>query len=215
MVKLKAPPKKRKGTRNKYQVCTEEENKRYNRVLGERLRTQSNEDRNGETQTTESRKRRLDEVISILNQTRDETLPKVPKIEKKTTMSEGTTAIQDAREAAIQERDKEMYEELTKAFIRNKREDKKQQTINELSKELYVRDRWMGIRRLKNEFKPIPYSRKRTNTGEHVGKDRIAEESAKYLATSQWKDNGERHNFRTRKNVREETHYETGEITLK
>ena len=50
------------------------------------------------------------------------------------------------------------------------------------------RDIWKGIRNLKKEYTPTPYSRK-TKSGEHVTMNRIAEQAGRYLAEEQWGKN--------------------------
>lgn len=41
-----------------------------------------------------------------------------------------------------------------------------------------IKDQWMGVKRLKTDYRPIPYQKK-TKEGRHVGKADMAEESAK------------------------------------
>eukprot|EP00975_Prorocentrum_lima_P058186 12209021-Prorocentrum_lima.AAC.1 len=47
------------------------------------------------------------------------------------------------------------------------------------------RDRWMGIRQMKREYAPLPYSR-RAGDGTHVGPSQVLSYSATCLATQQW-----------------------------
>ena len=48
--------------------------------------------------------------------------------------------------------------------------------IRALSKDLDVRDRWMGIRQLKSDYNPSPYNRKEMH-GKHIPKQFIAEKT--------------------------------------
>eukprot|EP00975_Prorocentrum_lima_P049022 10258069-Prorocentrum_lima.AAC.1 len=48
-----------------------------------------------------------------------------------------------------------------------------------------VRDRWLGLRALKSNYAPTPYSRV-TSTGSHVGPEHIAQKAADYLRDTHW-----------------------------
>eukprot|EP00959_Pyramimonas_sp_CCMP1952_P199602 4175202-Pyramimonas_sp.AAC.1 len=48
-----------------------------------------------------------------------------------------------------------------------------------------VRDRWIGLRRMRSEYTPQPYAYKKAN-GAPVPLHERAEEAAKHLATKQW-----------------------------
>jgi len=58
--------------------------------------------------------------------------------------------------------------------------------IKSLSGDLDIRDRWLGIRSLKTDFKPQPYHRKDAQ-GNPISADQIANEFAKHLAEKIWK----------------------------
>ena len=57
--------------------------------------------------------------------------------------------------------------------------------LESVSRELDIRDRWLGIRQMKKQFAPNPYCRK-DERGRHIPKDRLAEETAKFLAEEVW-----------------------------
>ena len=48
-----------------------------------------------------------------------------------------------------------------------------------------IRDKWLGIRQLKSEYKPQSYHRT-NSTGEHIHHSNRAQEAANYLKTKQW-----------------------------
>ena len=54
-----------------------------------------------------------------------------------------------------------------------------------LDKDVDIRDKWMGIKSLKSEYKTMPYSRK-TKGGKHIHKKQRAEMAAQYLEKEQW-----------------------------
>ena len=86
--------------------------------------------------------------------------------------------------------------------------------LDSLSKDLDVRDRWMGIRGIKKEYQPSPYHRK-TADESHIPKHKIAEEAARHLAQNQWGHSGNRPaELRTDKIVTAEVSYNVGDITL-
>ena len=65
-------------------------------------------------------------------------------------------------------------------FRKNKREDKTNMIIKTLDQDLDIRDRWMGIRQLKQEYQSNPYARK-TAAGEHITQKQRAQKAAEYL----------------------------------
>lgn len=63
--------------------------------------------------------------------------------------------------------------------------DKRKYVLETMNKDLDIRDRWMGIRNLKNGYKPRPYYRKDMN-GNPVTFEKQAEAAAEYLEQKQW-----------------------------
>ena len=57
--------------------------------------------------------------------------------------------------------------------------------LEELDRELDVRDQWLGIKRLKSTYVPQSFCR-RDEEGNHIPMNMRAEEAAKYLETKQW-----------------------------
>ena len=66
------------------------------------------------------------------------------------------------------------------------RKDKTQTTLKTIDKDLDLRDQCLGIRKFKQEFKPIPYF-KRDSEGNPVPRDQQAEGAARHLAQKQLK----------------------------
>ena len=65
------------------------------------------------------------------------------------------------------------------------RKDRKKKVLEELDKDLDVRDQWLGIKGLKSTCTPIAFCRKDEN-GKHIPMNQRVEEAAKYLGTKQW-----------------------------
>ena len=57
--------------------------------------------------------------------------------------------------------------------------------MHTISSQLDIRDRWMGIRQLKQGYQPQPYYR-RSREGKHVHYGSRAEATAEYLAKDHW-----------------------------
>ena len=73
-----------------------------------------------------------------------------------------------------------------KAIKTHLKQDKQKFMLNKLRSELDVREKWAGIRSLKNEFKPLPYNRK-DKAGNIVSQNSRAETAAQHLAYEQWR----------------------------
>ena len=112
-------------------------------------------------------------------------LPEAKATDKKDNLTGKAKEILDKRQDAIQNRDPVQFEELTKQFRKQKKKDRTEEILNTLDKDLDTQDLWMGIRQLKNTYKPNPYHRKQ-QTGEHIHRKDRAEQAAQYLGTKQW-----------------------------
>ena len=66
--------------------------------------------------------------------------------------------------------------------------------IDSLDKDLDVRDKWLGLRNLRSNYNPHPYSRT-TKHGEHVHTKQRAQKAAEDLGTTQWGESEERRTF--------------------
>ncbi len=58
--------------------------------------------------------------------------------------------------------------------------------IKTIAKELDVRERWAGIRRIKGKYQPQPYNRTDKCSGKHIHMKQRAERAADYLSQEQW-----------------------------
>ena len=56
--------------------------------------------------------------------------------------------------------------------------------IKALDKDLDIRDRWLGIRQLKQDYQPNPYARRATE-GIHITQKQRAQQAAEYLNIEQ------------------------------
>ena len=112
-------------------------------------------------------------------------LTKIPKKEKEEAYSEETRRLLQQRKNALLKQNVRAYDILDKRFRKSKREDKTKMIIDTLDKDLDIRDRWMGIRQLKQEYQPNPYAR-RTTDGKHITQKQIAQKAADYLSEEQW-----------------------------
>ena len=105
---------------------------------------------------------------------------------KQNRFSEDIKQILKQRQTAYIENKTEDITKLEKNLSESKRNDNTNSTLNTLKKELDIRDRWMGIRALKKDFKPTTYNLK-TNQGRPIPYEERAEETAKHLNGNQWK----------------------------
>ena len=78
-----------------------------------------------------------------------------------------------------------MFEQHDKNYRKQLKQDKTEHVMHICSKELDTRDRWMGIRQLKQGYQPTPYHRK-SRKGEHVKLRNRAGATAEYLAKDHW-----------------------------
>ncbi len=112
-------------------------------------------------------------------------LPTIPKKEKEEALSTQTRQILQQRKNASSKPNIKAYNQLDKRFRKSKKEDKTNMIIKTLDKDLDVRDRWLGIRQLKQQYQPNPYAR--TNSaGMHITQRQRAQQAANYLSGEQW-----------------------------
>ena len=80
---------------------------------------------------------------------------------------------------------REEFEKLTIESRKTKRADKRKQQLAMVKEHLDERDIWMGIRWMKNDYKPRPFARKGQNK-DYVPIEAIAETAACYLKNEHW-----------------------------
>jgi hypothetical protein len=116
-----------------------------------------------------------------------DTLPKSnPKDKnKRFELSAKSREILDERKQAARDRNPQLFLQLNKEFTKARKEDKKNRVLESISKELDIRDRWLGIKELKRKYTPTPYHNK-DNHGLHIKHKQRAQHAAKYLSGTQW-----------------------------
>eukprot|EP00973_Karenia_brevis_P076890 10678553-Karenia_brevis.AAC.1 len=66
------------------------------------------------------------------------------------------------------------------------KKDREERNLKDIDEQLDIRDKWLGIKRLKNTYNPQPYSRKNSNN-QFVAQHLRAQTAAEYLRDHQWK----------------------------
>ena len=77
--------------------------------------------------------------------------------------------------------------------------------IKTIDKDLDIRDRWLGIRQLKQEYQPNPYAR-RTPGGQFIKQNQRAQQAANYFSKEQWGNKRKEHSEEEDKNPTTEQH---------
>ncbi len=113
-------------------------------------------------------------------------LKEEPRKERKVMFSKETEEILEKRAIAIERGEEEEYDRLTKEFRKSKGKDKREGITKTIDKELDVKERWAGIRRIKGKYQPQPYNRTDKYMGKHVHMKERAEKAAEYLSQEQW-----------------------------
>ena len=114
-----------------------------------------------------------------------EELSTLPLKEKEEAFSENTRSLLEQRKNAIIKKSITAYNILNKRSRKSKKEDKTNMIIKTIDKDLDIRDRWLGIRQLKQECQPNPYAR-RTQEGKFIKQNQRAQEAANYFGKEQW-----------------------------
>ena len=119
-----------------------------------------------------------------------DSLPKAhPKDKnKRYELSHMSRDILDQRQKAAKDRNLKQFLILNTQFTKSRKEDKKQRIIESVSKDLDLRERWLGIGELKRKCNPTPFHNKNA-AGEHIHHKRRAQEAVKHLSEKQWGTN--------------------------
>jgi hypothetical protein len=96
--------------------------------------------------------------------------------------------VPNQRKETAKARNPQLVLQLSKQCLKSRRDDKRTGTLEALSKDLDIRERWLGIRELKRKFNPTPFHNK-TAQGQHIQHKERAQEAAKYPSTIQWGTN--------------------------
>jgi hypothetical protein len=152
--------------------------------------------------------------MTKLNSKLHETNYQKQKVKEKKNMSHQSLKLLEERGKALQEPAVEKFEKLDKEFRKSRKKDRTNYVLRTLSQELDIRDRWMGIRALKQEFIPQPYHAK-DKLGKSVPVHQQAEEAARYLEEEQWGENKHANaHFNTQKVISENLTFNLNEISL-
>ena len=129
---------------------------------------------------------RYQSIKNWLKQGKD-SLPTAPFKDKnkRFELSHTSKELLNQRNQAAKDRNLKLFTTLNKQFTKSRQDDKKQRVIRSVSKDLDLRDRWMGIRELKRKYNPTPFHNKNAE-GEHIHHKRRAQEAAKHLSEKQW-----------------------------
>ena len=93
---------------------------------------------------------------------------------KRFALSDKSKEILEKRKRATQERNPAQFLQFNKEFTESRKQDKKERILESVSKDLDLRERWLGIRELKRKYNPTPYHNK-DKDGQHITHDKGAQ----------------------------------------
>jgi hypothetical protein len=125
------------------------------------------------------------ELVKAVKESAEGNVPVEVKSARGGRISEETMALLLERGRLRRENNYERDAEITKEIRKSRRRDIRRAILETLDKDLDLRSQWLGIRRLRKEYQPTPFSR-RGKQGAHIPLDRRAEESALFLANEVW-----------------------------
>lgn len=91
-----------------------------------------------------------------LKESATEHIPMKPKYSKKEELSKAAKEIMTKREEAWKNNNRDQVLQLTKELRIKISEDRRERIQQMISKDLEIRDRWMGINMLRKGYQPIP-----------------------------------------------------------
>ena len=115
------------------------------------------------------------------------TIPTKKTTMKKDDMSIKTLELITERGTLIKQNKLEEANVITKQIRKQRKKDKQKATIDMLSKDIDIRDKWLGLRQMKKGYQVKPYAIKNKN-GTRVKLTNIAEAIAEHLETNTWKN---------------------------
>jgi len=115
----------------------------------------------------------------------NEKFPKKPERERQEDISEETLELISLREFCIGRDEHDDAKFLTKMIRKSRRKDKERATLDTLRNDLDVKDKWMGLKKLKKKYVPIPYFRK-TKEGVPIKRTEQAQKVAEFLRDNIW-----------------------------
>ena len=198
-VKLKKMNKTKRGV-ERFEMCNEEERKKANEAFCNEA---------GEKLTYDQLQGR------VWDKARQE-MPKVTMRGKNDTLTSMTARMIAERADMIRAgAGEEAIWDQTKAIRKNRKKEKKDYVRSTVSKQLDVRDRWLGIRRMRMEYTSTPYALKGED-GEYVPLDKKAETAANYLEAKHWGEIRDEEDFgQGARMVGPGVEYDTGRVTHK
>lgn len=176
-LELEAINKKRTAPRCSFLEATKQQTMEMNTQMKNILEN----DNTDETLTPNNTKRKLDKLKLCTQH-----LIEAPKKERKIMLSDNTQCILEQRQEAIDNRTSQDFERPAEEFRKSKDNDRRENILNTIERDLDVREQWLGIRQLENKFTPHPYSRNDHITGEHIHTRSRPQKAADYLKTKQW-----------------------------
>ena len=145
----------------------------------------------GETERGNIREIRIEgknmKTKDLLNKLRDsgKELPAEDIRKRGEAFSDKTKQLLDDRKEAVDKGDSVAFEIISKDFRKSKQNDRRDEIIESVGRDLDERDRWMGIKSLRGNYSPQPYHMKGKH-GEHIHWKQRAQEAANYLRDTQW-----------------------------
>ena len=129
--------------------------------------------------------------------------------------SDGLSELIRRRGEALLRLDMDTVRNLDQEIQRTKRSENKTRRLNAVSKDLDLRDRWCGIRYMKQQYKPVPYQQENSE-GRHITYRNRAEGAARHLRERQWGETDEARQqvFCTDPIITEDLGYNVNIITL-
>ena len=127
----------------------------------------------------------LEEWTEKLNHAAENTLDRKPPKEQKPWITEEINELFNERQTAKDNHNQDESKRITKIIKKELRKEKRKYIHTTIDKDLDIKERWLGIRRLRTPYKPTPYYRK-DKQGKNITFAQQAEAAADYLATEQW-----------------------------
>ena len=174
-LKLKAVGNRSTKQRLKFDPCSREQRNEYNRITLQNI----------EGLRAQGQPLTYDQLVLIYRKAQNEQLPKITSKRNGREMSEATRKLIKDREIALGNFDAEAIGRLNKEIRASSKRDRKHYIQASIHKDMDVRDRWLGIRSLKQGFKPAAYHQK-DRLGKHVPRNQRAEAAAKFWAHEIW-----------------------------
>jgi hypothetical protein len=100
-------------------------------------------------------------------------------------MSPEAESLLESRKEALQNNDYPVFLAIDNSYKAQAKRDKQESMLAKLDEELDERSKNLGLKSLKQKYKPRPYARKRKH-GEAIPPEQVPEEAAQYLENTHW-----------------------------